>query len=97
MNEMVKPKKKKSEIHKPAATPYEIVKQTNYVNSAAMVRTLYHVYGWREKRIQDFFDSYIALMQEIFDKRSTVRQFIKDTEELTGFNVKRLLDDLKND
>ena len=88
-------KKKKTEIHKPAKTPYEIVKMTNYVNMAAVVRTLYHVYGWREKRIGDFLESYLVLMQEIFDKRSTVKGFITDTKELTGFDVKELLDNLK--
>lgn len=87
-------KKKNSEIHKPAKTPFQIVKMTNYVNMAAVVRTLYHVYGWRQKRIGDFLESYLVLMQEIFDKRSTVRGFISDTKELTGFDVKKMLDDL---
>lgn len=88
-------KNKKKNINKPVKNAYEIVKATNYVNLAAMTRTLYHVYGWRKKRIEDFLESYLALMQEIFDKRSNVKQFIADTEELTGFNVKKMLDELE--
>ena len=75
-------------------TPFQIVKTTNYLHLAVIVRTLYTVYGWRKKRIFDFIEAYIALMQEVFDGRSNINQLILDTEEMTGFNVKKILDEV---
>lgn len=88
-----KPKKKK-ETHRPTKTPFEIVKLTNYLNLAVMVRTLYHVHGWRKKRLLYFVECYVALIQEIVDNRSGVHEFIKDTKELTGIDVVKLLDEV---
>ena len=88
-------KKKKPERHRPAKTPFEIVKMANYVNIAALVRTLWTVYGWREKRIAYFLESHLALLNEI--GRISAVQFIKDTEELTGVDVKKLFDEICED
>ena len=88
-------KKKKSDIKKPSKTPFEIVKMANYVNIAAIVRTLYTVYGWREKRIANFLESHLALLSEV--QTFGVWQMIKDTEELTGVDVKKLFDEICED
>ena len=88
-----KPKKKK-ETHRPAKTPFEIVKLTNYLTLAVMVRVLWMDYGWRDKRIARFLESYLVLMEETADKRSGVNEFIRDTKELTGIDVVKLLDDI---
>lgn len=87
-------KKRKNPTNRSAKTPFEIVKSTNYLNLAVIVRTLYQVYGWRSKRLAGFLESYIVLMQEVVDRRSTVSQFIHDTKELTGIDVKKLLDEV---
>lgn len=87
-------KKNKQPTHKPGKTPFQTVQLTNYLNLAIMIRTLYQVYGWRKKRISDFLESYIALMQEVADSRSTVPQFVHDTKELTGIDVKKLLNEV---
>ena len=50
--------------------------------------------GWRSKRIADFLEAYLSLMQEIGDKRNTVQGLIKDTKDLTGIDVVKLLDDI---
>lgn len=61
---------------------------------AVTIRTLYEVYGWRTKRIKDFLESYVALMDEVADKRITVPEAVKACEERTGFNPKTILEDL---
>lgn len=87
-------KTKKPKTHRPAKTPFEIVKSANYLNLAVMVRTLYQVYGWRTVRLARFLESYLVLMQEVADKRSGVGEFVKDTKDLTGIDVVELLDEV---
>lgn len=85
-------KPKKSSIHRPTKTPFEIVKVTNYLNLAVMVRCLVTVFDWNKEKIDEFMKAYLALMQETADHRVSIKKSIKDTEELTGINVKELLD-----
>ena len=90
---MIRAKNKKPKTHRPTKTPFEIVKMTNYLHIAIIVRILWTVYGWRSKRIADFLEAYLSLMQEIGDKRNTVQGLIKDTKDLTGIDVVKLLDE----
>lgn len=85
-------KPKKKEINKPTKTPLEIVKMANYVNIAAIVRTLWTVYDWREKRIAKYLEAHMALLDEA--GRFGVGQMIKDTKDLTGIDVKKLVDEV---
>lgn len=85
-------KPKKKSIHKPTKTPYEYVKATNFLNISAMVRTLATVYEWDKEQIDEFMESHMALLQEISDHRCNIKQFVKDTEELTGVNITKLID-----
>lgn len=87
-------KNKKPKTHRPTKTPFEIVKTTNYLHMAVIVRVLWTVYGWRSKRIADFLEAYLSLMQEVADKRNSVNGLIKDTKDLTGVDVVKLLDDI---
>lgn len=91
---MIRAKNTKPATHKPAKTPFEIVKQTNYLHLAIIVRVLWTVYGWRSKRITNFLEAYLSLMEEIVDKRNTVIRMIRETFELTGIDVVKLLDDI---
>ena len=85
-------KPKKKSIHKPTKTPYEYVKATNFLNISAMVRTLATEYDWDKEQIDEFMESHMALLQEISDHRCNIKQFVKDTEELTGVNITKLID-----
>ena len=85
-------KNKKPKTHRPTKTPFEIVKTTNYLHLAIIVRILWTVYGWRSKRILDFLEAYLSLMQEVVDRRNSVTGLIKDTKEMTGIDVVELLD-----
>lgn len=86
-------KSKKKGIHKPVRTPFEIVKVTNYLNLAIMVRCLYTVFDWQREQLDEFMEAYLALMQETADHRVSIKQSIKDTKELTGIDVEKLLDE----
>lgn len=93
---MKRVKKKKSldkKIRKEVST-YDIVRIANELNLAIMIRTLYSVYGWRKKRLSDFLEGYLSLMREVADRRCSVKQMVKDTYLLTGFDVNKLLDDV---
>ena len=85
-------KPKKRAIDKPAKTPLEIVKMANYVNIAAIVRTLWTVYGWREKRIANYLEAHLALLDEA--GRFGIWQMLRDTKELTGVDVQKLVDEV---
>ena len=91
MKRVKKPKKPLSD--RPTKTPLMYVTQTNYVNLAIMVRVMYMCYGWRKKRLDNLCEAYVALIEEFGSRRSTATQFVRDTEELTGIDVKKLLDD----
>lgn len=85
-------KPKKNAIHRPARTPFEIVKVTNYLNLAVMVRCLATVFDWDREKLDEFMEAYLALMQETADHRVSIKQSINDTKEITGIDVKELLD-----
>lgn len=87
-------KPKKPFIDRPTKSPMMYVTQTNYVNLAVMVRTLKMVYGWNLEQLDEFCEAYLALIDEFSSKRSSVSGFIRDTEALTGINVKTLLDEV---
>ncbi len=84
-------KKKKPRTHRPTKTPFEIVKTTNYLNLAVMVRTLKTVYNWEDEQLAEFVEAYIALMGEV-GITNTVGGLIRETKEMTGIDVKELLD-----
>lgn len=78
----------------PQRDPFEIVMLSNYLNMAIVIRTLWTEYGWKDKRIARFLEGYLALMQEVADGRRKVWQEIEDYKNLTGVDVKKLLDEL---
>ena len=67
---------------------------TNAACMAAVVRTLYQVYEWEYEQIGEFLGSYLVLLDEIGDKRSGVNQFVRDTEALTGVDIRMLLQEV---
>lgn len=89
-----KSKRKKKLTHQPTRTPFEIVKQCNYLHLAVIVRVLWMVYGWRHERLGKFLEAYLSLLSEVADRRSGVMEFVKDTTELTGIDVKLLMDEI---
>lgn len=80
---------------KPQRKSPDYVRLSNYLNLAIVIRTLWTVYGWRSKRIADFLGAYLALMMEVADKRSSVWQEVNDCKDLTGIDVKQLLDEIE--
>ena len=85
--------------HRPSSsvkgmTPLQWITMANQLNLAILVRVLYTCYGWREKRIKDFLAMYLSLMEEWRDGRLTIKQAIKDSYELTGFDAEELLNNL---
>ena len=88
------PKAKRKTKPTKMKSPFELVRDTNKLNLSVTVRILYTVFGFRKKRLERFLEAYISLMQELSDKRSTVRSLSKDTEDLTGIDTMALLDEV---
>lgn len=72
-----------------------IVELTNQLNLACMIRVLKYEYGFGKVRLERFLESYLAYLDESYDERNfTVQSFVKDTEEMTGYDIKALLSDI---
>lgn len=69
----------------------EVIEAANQLNFAIMVRTLYMVYDFDKAKLDEFCESYIALLEEIHDRRATV---VKDTKSLCGIDVAKLVREL---
>lgn len=78
---------------KASRTTYDVVKVCNYLHISAMVRTLATVYDWDKEQLSEFVESHMALLSEIADHRNGIQQFVDETEELTGINIKELIDE----
>lgn len=88
-------KKKKSKVHQPPKNQkerWDLIKTANYVVISAVVRTLWTEYGWRNKRIAYFLEAILSLLEE--SRRFGYQRLLKDTYELTGVDVKKLVDEI---
>lgn len=86
------PRAKKSKNRSPKMG--EVIEAANQLNFAIMVRTLYMVYDFDKAKLDEFCESYIALLEEIHDRRATVTEFVKDTKSLCGIDVAKLVREL---
>ncbi len=82
-----KPKAQK----RPTKEPVEIVEDTNYLNLAIFIRVLNKDFGFGKKRLQTALESYLALMEEVADRRATVQDQIVATKVLTGIDCREFL------
>ena len=88
-------KKKKDEVRRPPKDREErwaIIRTATYVVIAAAVRLLWTEYGWRDKRIAFFLEGILSLLDE--SRRFGYERLLKDTYELTGVDIKQLVDEI---
>lgn len=71
-----------------------VTEMANQLNFAIMVRTLFMVYDFNKEQLDEFCESYIALLEEIVDHRATVNEFVRDTKALCGIDVAELVRNL---
>ena len=88
---MKRTKKPKS---RPKKDPVDIVMDANYLNMSIFFITLNRCHGFGKKRLSDVLESYLALMDNIADKRMTVKDMRKWCQELTGIEVHDFLTDV---
>ena len=79
---------------KKAETPIEVVKLANYVAISIAVRTLWDLYGFREKRISRFIHDYADMVNVYGDNEGQTMKCIADTQKLTGVEVVKLLNEV---
>ena len=94
MQRVKKPKKKKEE-QKPRHTIQEYIELSNKLNMAVVIKSA-HALNWSTEALNDLIESYAALMSEVYDKRITVSQFVKDAEEETGIEISKIFDKMKS-
>jgi len=88
------PKVKKPGTNKQETRPTAIFMTANYFTLAIVLRILYQEHGFRAKRLGGFIASYLALMAETSDGRNSVNGMIRDTKELTGIDVKKIINEV---
>lgn len=86
------PRTKKPKLSRPDMGA--VIESENQLNFAIMVRTLYMVYDFSKEQLDEFCESYIALLEEIHDRRATVTEFVRDTKALCGIDVAKLVKEL---
>lgn len=91
---MAVPRAKKKKTGRKPKSGWEYVKQTTYLNLAIVIRELFTVNGFSKEEIDEFLEGYVALMDEMDGKRNTVAGIVKDTKDLTGIDVKKVLDEV---
>lgn len=89
---MRRAKKGKSKQYK--KPDIQTIQKTNHLHLAIIVRTLWMVYGWRHEQLGEFLEAYLSLFAELADRRTTIKEFVEDTTELTNIDVVRLLDEI---
>ena len=91
-------KKKKSKAKQPPRDTkerWDLIRISNYVTLAIVLRVLWTVYDWRHKRIAYFLEAYMSLLAE--SHKFGVWKLIRETKELTGIDVKELIDGVYED
>ena len=84
--------KKPKKQPKPQKEPMEILMMSNYLNFSIFMIMMHDMYRFRKKRLLDVFEGYLALMQEVADKRITVNMVVADAKKITGLDIKEMLD-----
>lgn len=59
---------------------------------STILKTLSKDEGYTEAQLKDFSESYSILLSEELDGRTTVKESIKDTKELTGIDIREFLE-----
>ena len=72
---------------------HKAVKMTNYLNIAIMVMNMHVLHGWGHKEIGDFLEAHLSLMAELADGRTTLWKLLKQVEDETGYDIKKLVDE----
>lgn len=86
-----KKKKRKENSHNQNVA---LIKLTNELNLAITLRTLKSIFGFGNKRLATFLESYMVLMEEVQDSRLTVPQAVEEAKEITGIDIVKMLDNL---
>lgn len=88
-------KRAKAKKKKPYVAPdMRTIQMCNHLHLAIIVRTLWMVYGWRHEELGEFLEAYLSLFAELVDNRTTVKEFVTDTTELTNIDVVKMLDEI---
>lgn len=76
---------------KKTETPIDVVKLANYVAISIAVRTLWDLYGFRDKRISRFIHDYVDMVNVYGGKEGQTLKCITDAQKMTGVEVVKLL------
>lgn len=65
----------------------DLVATANYLHFAIDARTKLTVEGCTHEEMRDWIRSKVIMLEEVWDGRSSVKDIVSDTKELTGFDT----------
>lgn len=65
----------------------------NKVCLAIAARCMMTCFDYKPKQVGEFIGAYLALLDEVVDKRNSPAGLVEDTKELTGVDISKLIDD----
>lgn len=71
-----------------------IIEHTTRLNFAIMLRTLVTVFDFNTEQLNEFSESFKVLLEEISDGRANVSEFVNDTSDMCGLDVKKFVKDV---
>ncbi len=72
-------------------TTRETICKCTELNFAITIRNLIMVFDFTPEQLNIFCEGYAALMDEVDDKRCSIKDFVDDTTNMTGVDVQELL------
>ena len=71
-----------------------IIEHTTRLNFAIMLRTLIMVFDFNTEQLNEFSESFKVLLEEVSDGRANVSEFVSDTSDMCGFDVRKFVKDV---
>lgn len=87
-------KKKKKDKDKPKRSIDWYIHQATYLQFSVMFRNLMTAFDYTPEQMAEVLEGYLALLDEIYEGNHTVAGVMKDAKELTGIDVKKVVDDM---
>ena len=71
-----------------------IIEHTTRLNFAIVLRTLVMVFDFDAGQLNEFSESFKVLLEEVSDGRANVSEFVSDTSDMCGFDVRKFVKDV---
>ncbi len=91
---MAVPRAKKKKKNGPQKSIDDYIHDATYLQVSVMIRNLMTAFDFSKEKMVEVLEGHVALLDEIYDHNNTVKGAIKDADELSGLDTKKLVDDV---